>query len=165
MDAQADLIIEQAHNICASSWGFGTYRSQDRQTCSSVESHQSLRYSFVQKLSYMSRDLRFPAMWYVRPTKAQIGLRIRAVWPEPLLVAWIFYDCKATDRISFGVPKFKKRLHRIVWVYTCQNATLLEITCYGSITHLKYAHTKSNCASAINAKKSWSGPYTVLVMS
>ena len=24
------------------------------------------------------------------------------------------------------------RLHRLVWVYTCQNATLLEITCRGS---------------------------------
>ena len=30
----------------------------------------------------MSRDLRFPTMWYVC-----------AVWLEPLLVAWIFYEC------------------------------------------------------------------------
>ena len=28
--------------------------------------------------------------------------------------------------------KFKGRLHRLVGVYTCQNATLLEITCHGS---------------------------------
>ena len=27
------------------------------------------------------------------------------------------------------VSKLKKRLHRLVWVYTCQNATFLEITC------------------------------------
>ena len=26
----------------------------------------------------------------------------------------------------------KRRLHRLVLVYTCQNATLLEITCHGS---------------------------------
>ena len=26
-------------------------------------------------------------------TKAQISLRIRTVWSEPLLVAWIFYEC------------------------------------------------------------------------
>ena len=26
----------------------------------------------------------------------------------------------------------KRRLHRLIWVYTCQNATLLEITCRGS---------------------------------
>ena len=31
---------------------------------------------------------------------------------------------------SFGVSKLKRRL---VWVYTCQNATLLEITCHGLI--------------------------------
>ena len=28
--------------------------------------------------------------------------------------------------------QLKRRLHRLVWVYTCQNATLLEITCHGS---------------------------------
>ena len=64
--------------------------------------------------------------------KAQTSLRIRAVWSEPLLVAWIFYDCQVIDRTSFGVFKLKRRMHRLVWVYTCQNATLLEITCRGS---------------------------------
>ena len=28
---------------------------------------------------YMSRDMRFPTMWNVRPAKAQTSLRIRAV--------------------------------------------------------------------------------------
>ena len=42
---------------------------------------------------YMSRDIRFSTMWYVRPAKPRISLRIRAVWSEPLLVAWIFYEC------------------------------------------------------------------------
>ena len=28
---------------------------------------------------YLNRDMRFPTMWYVRPTKAQTSLRIRAV--------------------------------------------------------------------------------------
>ena len=32
----------------------------------------------------------------------------------------------------FGVSKLKRGLHRLVWVYTCQNATLLETTCHGS---------------------------------
>ena len=38
-------------------------------------------------LKHMSRDMRFPTMWYVRPAKAQTSMRIRAVWSEPLLVA------------------------------------------------------------------------------
>ena len=29
--------------------------------------------------------------------------------------------------------QLKRRLHRLVWVYACQNATLFEITCGGSI--------------------------------
>ena len=80
----------------------------------------------------MSRDMIFPTMWYVRPAKAQISLRICAVWSEPLLVAWIFYDCSATDRTSFRVSKLKRRLHMFVWVYSCQNATLFKISCRGS---------------------------------
>ena len=39
----------------------------------------------------MSRGMRFQTMWwYFRPAKPQISLRIRAVWSEPLQVAWIF---------------------------------------------------------------------------
>ena len=76
--------------------------------------------------------MRFPTMWYVRPPKPQISLRICAVWAEPLLVAWIFYECTATDGTSFWVSKLKRRLHKLVRVYSCQNATLLEITCCGS---------------------------------
>ena len=80
----------------------------------------------------MSHCMGFPTMWYVRPARPQISLRIWAVWSEPLLVPWIFYDCWATDRTSFGVSKLKRRLQRFVWVYSCQNATLMEITCHGS---------------------------------
>ena len=39
----------------------------------------------------MSRDMRYPTIWYVRPPKAQTSLCIRAAWSEPLIVAWIFY--------------------------------------------------------------------------
>ena len=53
----------------------------------------------------------FPAMWYVRPAKPQISLRIRAVWSEPLLVAWIFYDCYANDWTLFGVSTLKRTGH------------------------------------------------------
>ena len=49
-------------------------------------------YAFV-VIPYMSFDMRFPTMWYVWPAKTQISLRIHAVWSEPLIVAWIFYDC------------------------------------------------------------------------
>ena len=65
---------------------------------------------------YLSLDMRFPTMWYVRPAKAQTSLRVRADWSEPLLVAWIFYEYWTTDRTSFGVSKLKRMLHRLVWV-------------------------------------------------
>ena len=50
----------------------------------------------------------FPTIWYVRPAKPQTSLRIRAVLSEPLLVTFIFYECSATDRTSFGVSKLKR---------------------------------------------------------
>ena len=77
--------------------------------------------------------MRFPTMWHVRLAKPQISLCICAVWSELLLVAWIFCDCKATDWTPFGVSKLKRMLHRLVGVYTCQYATLLEISYRGSI--------------------------------
>ena len=40
-----------------------------------------------QSRSLLSRDMRFPTMWYVRPAKPQIRLHIRAVSSEPLQVA------------------------------------------------------------------------------
>ena len=36
---------------------------------------------------HLRRGIRFPTMWYVRPAKPQISLRICAVLSEPLLVA------------------------------------------------------------------------------
>ena len=88
------------------------------------------------RLLHMSHDMGCPTMWYVLPAKAQTSLRIHTVWSEPLLVTWIFYEYWATDRTSFGVCKLKRRLHMLIWLYTCQNATLLEITCHGSIIML-----------------------------
>ena len=79
--------------------------------------------------------MRIPTMWYVRPAKPQISLRICAAWSEPLLIAWLFSECQASDWTSFGVTKLKRRLRSIVWVYTCQNATWLEITCRGSYVY------------------------------
>ena len=77
--------------------------------------------------TYLSRDIWFQTIRYVRPAKAQTSLRIRAVWSEPLLVAWLLHDCRATDQISFEVSKLNRRPHRLVWVYASQSATLLEI--------------------------------------
>ena len=76
--------------------------------------------------SYMS-NIRFPTLWYVRPKKAQTSLCVHTVWSEPLLVAWIFYDYKTTDRTSFGVSKLEMGLHRLIWVYTCQKCHVVEL--------------------------------------
>ena len=68
--------------------------------------------------------------------KAETSLRIRAVWSELLLVARIFHDSKATDRILFGVSKLKRRQHRLVWVLTCQNDTVLRLICHRSASRV-----------------------------
>ena len=73
-----------------------------------IERHRGVAASPIK--SHLSRDRRFPKMWYVWSAKPQISLRVRAVWSEPLLVAWIFYDCLATERTSFPISKLKRRL-------------------------------------------------------
>ena len=63
----------------------------------------------------MSQCMRFPTIWYVQPAKPQISLRIPTVWSEPLLVTWIFYECWASDRTSFGGSKLNRRLQRLFY--------------------------------------------------
>ena len=88
-------------------------------------SQDLIHWSRFRIITKMSQCMRIPTMWYVRPAKPQISLRIRAVWSEPLLVAWIFFDTSATDWTSFGVSMPKRRLHRLVWVYTCQKCHIV----------------------------------------
>ena len=114
--------------------------------------HICSRLYFKHGHSERSRDMRFPTMWYVRPAKAQTSLRIRAVWSEHLLAAWEFYDSYASDWTSFGVSKLKKWLLTLVWVYTCQNATLLEFKCHGSnyvVGHVLLLQSRSSIGSFI----------------
>ena len=45
--------------------------------------------------------------------------------------------CQVTDRILFRVSKLNRMLLRLIWVYTCQNATLFEITRHNSyVVHI-----------------------------
>ena len=67
---------------------------------------------------------------------------------------------------NLGVLKLKRRLHRLFGVYTCQNATFLEIICHGSFfffvhvgsaqtyfsQHLKQVLAKI-CLSVFNSKR------------
>ena len=55
-----------------------------------------------------SRGMRFPTMWYVRPAKPQISLRICAVWSEPLLVAWISMNIKLLTEHRFEFLSLKR---------------------------------------------------------
>ena len=87
-------------------------------------------------------------MWYVRPAKPQISLHIRAVWSEPSLGAWIFYDCLTIDWTPLGVSGLKRRLQRLIRVYTCQNATLLEISFTGSNVFYCIIFNSGSCRAA-----------------
>ena len=91
--------------------------------------------------------------------------RIRAVWSEPLLVAWVFYDCKAADWTPFGVSKLKRRLQMLVLVYTYQNTTLLEISCTGSYSSQSWhiGTTVITCSCGISIIFSWNYSYRLMV--
>ena len=47
-------------------------------------------------------------------------------FPSRLNILWVLSYW--LNIIQYGVSKLKRRLQRLVWVYTCQNATWLEIT-------------------------------------
>ena len=57
---------------------------------------------------------------------------------------------------AFGISKLKRRLHRLVRVYTCQNATLLEITyrCSNSYMCLLDMYNETYQARCINLSNS-----------
>ena len=44
-----------------------------------VAENERVKFNDLITIADMSRDIRFPTMWYVRPAKAQTSLRIRAV--------------------------------------------------------------------------------------
>ena len=69
----------------------GDWKRVDTDNLASLETIWSGSTLFLK--DEMSRGMRFPTMWYVRPAKAQTSLRIGTVWSEPLLVPWLFYDC------------------------------------------------------------------------
>ena len=52
--------------------------------------------------------MRFPTMWYVRPTKAQTSLRICAVRSEPVLGALIFSTVKLLTEHHLEFLSFKR---------------------------------------------------------
>ena len=72
--------------------------------------------------------MRFLTMWYVRPAKGSdqpahtrsliraFSSRLNILWT---LIYWLNI---------FGVSKLIRKLHMLVWVNTCPNATLLEIS-------------------------------------
>ena len=99
-----------------------------RHNTSNVTSRRNANWHVHRRAFERGSDMRFPTMWYVRPAKTQISLRIQAVWSEPLLVAWILYVCYAIDWTSF------RRLHRLVWVYTCQAVSLFLLLAYFSLS-------------------------------
>ena len=55
----------------------------------------------------MSQRMRFPTMRYVRPAMPQISLRIRAVWSEPLLIAWSSTIIKLLTKHQLRFLSFK----------------------------------------------------------
>ena len=97
-----------------------------RHNTSNITSRRNANWHVHRRAFERGSDMRFSTMWYVRPAKTQISLRIHAVWSELLLVAWILYAYYAIDWTSF------RRLHRLVWVYTCQAVSLFLLLTYFS---------------------------------
>ena len=96
----------------------------------------------------MSQDMRYPTMLYVRPAKAQTSLLIRAVWWEPLLVAWIFVTVKLLSQQPLEFLSLKKAApaHRSLRLIKCHNVgnhmiRLIFKSCHRDMLHLSKCRT------------------------
>ena len=77
---------------CTSSSGFSTFRYDVYEVNQiSYECRVSVNSLILFLVWYRNCNLRKLIYWYVRPTKTQISLRIRAVWLESSLSAWRNY--------------------------------------------------------------------------
>ena len=98
----------------------------------------------------LSPYMRFPTMWYVQLAKPQF----QPAHTQSLIRAFASHlNIETTDSTPFGVSKLKKRLHRLVLVYTCQIATLLEITCGASFIKTTSAITTASISIKYNPKQ------------
>ena len=65
-------------------------------------------------------------MWFVRPARPAFAQSDRSLcWS---LEYFMCIKCQYTYWTSFWVSKLTRRQHRLVWVYTCQNATVLDMS-------------------------------------
>ena len=121
-----------------------------------------LRKSCVKEMSIFTRffclELRAPSenflsftsndSWFNRFVFSLINSVIRFFfsaifsWENNWAATWDFQQC--------GVSKLQRRLHRLVCVYTCQNTTLLEITCHGSYINSIYYSNNPMCRFPLN---------------
>ena len=72
-------------------------------------------------------------------------------WAE----TWDFQQCGMCDRTSFQAPVLKRRRHGLRWVYTCQNATLLEISCHDSIVFCHFPMRYPGSGVVLDCIDSW----------
>ena len=84
----------------------------------------------------MSRLMTKPTKWHVRPAKTQVSLGIRPVWSESSLSAWRKLGSLATHWAHSEDSDQTGRMPRLIWVFAGRTATLLVLSCRGSIMPL-----------------------------
>ena len=92
--------------------------------------------------------MRFPTMWYVRPAKTQTSLHKRAVWSEPLLVAWVlsnwpnrisrleslslhlskcYFSGHVAAHLLISISGLRREISRLCWMWTSKTQIRLRI--------------------------------------
>ena len=84
----------------------------------------------------------------VRPAKTQISLGMRQVWSESSLSAWRKLGSLATHWAHSEDPDQTGRMPRLIWVFAGCTATLLVLSCRGSLFYSMFLflldHGRSN---------------------
>ena len=81
--------------------------------------------------------------WYVRPTKTQIGLHIRAVWSESSLSTWRNFALLAIQTAPSEDSDQTARMRRLIWIFagrTCLKLRLLTLIAVHIVRLLDIIH-------------------------
>ena len=104
-------------------WQLSPWYNQDSQYFTG-DSTIIRNYGYVRRITlwislhYMNRNVGLRTFGYMRPTKTQIGLRIRTVWLELLLSAWRHVASLAIQNAPSEDSDQPAQVRRLIWIST-----------------------------------------------
>ena len=93
-------------------------------------------------IGHTSLYVRKRTFWYVRPTKTQISLRIRAVWSESSLSAWRNFASLAIQKAPSEDSDQTARMRRLIRIFAGRTCLKVRFLTVRQVTASFYRHNQ-----------------------